>query len=294
MATLTALRDLKDALLSCRALPTRPVEPTACAFVVENPLGGIVAPPSLYAPDVVVRTLPRSVRSGTTLRLHVAVVSDFPYSNVGPNTVSTTLATHLCVIASLEAPCTSPLPVAPTYSIAYDGRGCVVALDVPPDTPADAELVIIGVSVAGQPVSGFPTRLRVTAGLGLKPPVTICGVSGTSCSTPALSREGALYIPYKDRVYTVALGTRQADRLASLFGLSADTRAAACCDATGTLLLGDCTSAANSTGSIVAVDPVTSAVKWRVQRMSGFAAVAALPLHARCRHQRRALCLPNA
>ena len=284
-AELSARLDSVDALLA--TLPHGPVEPSllrveldvGAAVVALRTAGTMLAPCGVRADDVVVRRLPTSVCPGRTLRFELAVSDDYPRRAPAELEVAAaSLAFHARLTVSLVCGAESPQPLQATLAPATAGS-VAVTVAIPEGTCIDAEVVVSGVTLAGQAVTGgqaLPGRLRVIA--GIQAPLRLEGaVAAYSSSAPFITPDGTLYAPKHgspDVLVFAADGTPLPPLPLAALGLSTSTASAAFVEATGMLLLADANGIASK---LVAVDAASRAVRWSAALGGGCYSIAVLP-----------------
>ena len=267
-------------------LPHGPVEPTFIALQLSQnqdswgddsriscTLGPLFAPCGVHADNILVRGLAKFVRLGRPLRFELAL-SNYPsrtHAELNIAAASVAFHTHVSVslvskVSRLSLPLSLPLllPLQATLTPAPSGSGSVtVTVAIPKGTHRDAEVVVSGVTFAGQAVTGgqaLPVLLRVVA--GMQAPLRLEGAANVISSTPIITPDGTIYAPKigsSDVLVFAGDGTPLPPLPLKTLGLSNSTRSAAFVEATGTLLLADINGDASK---LVAVDAASRAVRW--------------------------------
>jgi hypothetical protein len=259
-------------------LPRGPVEPTLFELEHEaTKLGALLAPIGVRAGFVVVRGLPPCASPRLPLRFELAL-SDYPSRAPAElEAASVSLAFHSRLIVSLVREGEPPRPLEATLTPASAGS-VAVTVAIPEGTCIDAEVVVSGVTFAGQAVTGgqaLPVRLRVVT--GMQAPLRLKGAVNYNGSAPVISSDGTLYAPKigsSDVLVFADDGTPLPPLPLKTLGLSNSTRSAAFVEATGTLLLAD---ANGATSKLMDVDAVSRAVRWSAALGGSCWGIAVLP-----------------
>lgn len=284
-ALINRLDELDARLL---VLPTAaPVEPPHVGLVLLAPpvlhiseigdLGRIVAPHAVTAADLAVECASAYAMPGSILQLRIVPGASHASQSAEELQVSfgaalaTTRIEAFLSAEGLRQP-------ALVYSVSAAERSLVVALHVPANTPAGAEVCIGRICVAGQDVSFALHTIPVRH--GMHAPLLIMDVTDGATTTPCIALCGELFVPLEGsaevRVFSADGAPLRSVPVAGL-GLSNKTRWAAYVEGDSpTLLLADSNKEASR---LVAVYPDSLASRWTTApgSMRSCRGIAALP-----------------
>ena len=270
-AALSTRLDGMEAML--QALPTTVKTPLliklACTASLMPSIAGfgiVINPLLVTASDLHLERIPGcpGVRLGTTLCMRLSLGPRFKSCSAEELELSlTTILGIIRVDATLEGPGIEPHSLEVALVPDASHHCVVVTLAIPLANYSGQSVYIAAVHVGDDFVLGTPVCLSVLSSGSLSPFVLKSFVSG-DCITPCISQHGFVYCPPGSgddiRVCT-AEGTRLPNIPISGVGLSAGTMSAAFVNSeTPSLLLADLHGVVAS--HLVAVDPVTFAVRW--------------------------------
>jgi hypothetical protein len=260
--------------------PRGPVEPTMISFAPHPPAlalstgrPGCVLAPKAVKTAYVRAILPSVARPGKAFTVRVVLQADaYPTTDAAELTAAlAALAFHVRVEAAVvSGGSTLALKQSSTPPVQQlDARCVLVTFSVPGDAATrDAAVGLSHLSVSGRPSpsSELPQPVPFLLSGGMLAPLLLQLPGKGVQATPAISGSGELFAPTYDSPSVAAFspeGVPLAPIDVAALGLSRFTRAAAVCDASGTLLLADF--APGDASVLVALDLRSRAVRWRCE-----------------------------
>ena len=270
-------------------------------------VGFLLAPCGVRASNVLVRGVPGFVQLGRPLQFELTLSHNYPcHKPAERNVAAATIVFHaridMCLVRKKQKQSResqelvhATLRLAPPSTAKTNGNNSgdivIVTVALPTDFQMGDEVVINGVSFAGQAVSGtvgetdaeehvlpfVPVRLPVVA--SMHAPLQLKGAANDYRQTPVIAPNGTLYAPKwasSDVLVFAADGTPLPPLPLAGFGLSDATRSAAFVEFTNTLLLADTNEKGNAS-KLVAVDAASMAVCWSTALESSCYGIAVLP-----------------
>lgn len=279
--------DFNDLDEQLGALPTEVVEPPSVRLSSDLPamlaaissFGRVHAPHPINAVDLTVENVPRAVCLGDNLRLRLSLGAHHTGQSIEELAESLSLlAKDIRVDASLQGPGIQPQPLLALWALDPVLRCLHMSLSILVASPAYIFICITRITVAGQPVAGFPVRIPLQQ--GIRSPLRLEFAAKIISTAPCISPEGLLFIPPG---FGPEVGVFDRDGTSLPFlsvarlGLSNCVRWSAYAhgDAPSLLLAGlDAVSF-----RVVCVDPATRAVRWATASGTsiGCGGIAALP-----------------
>jgi DNA-binding beta-propeller fold protein YncE len=267
------------------APPAGPVEPTMLVYSAVAPGAaaasggrpGRILAPRAVKPAFVKAALPVVVRPGKAVAVDVILPADAYPTHEDADLAAglSALLFHLCIevsIVSSGGGGAGGVPLrasaAAAAAVVASDRCVRVTFDVPPDaaTRGDA-IAVTKLTVSGRtvPAAGIPPPAPFLTAGGMAAPLRL-PLAGTVNATPAISGAGELFAPAYDSP-AVSVFSPEGAPLPPVdvaeCGLSRFTRAAAVCDATGTLVLSDFNGDAGS--RVAAVDLRNRTPRWTTE-----------------------------
>jgi len=298
-------QSLRDFIWSCfSTLPRSPVEPTMIALTLnysnDRAIGLVDAPCGVRADNILVRGLAKFVQLGRPLRFELVLSDSSLYlSPTKINIAADSIAFHTSVDVllvrksksrhnlMLHATLTPEFPQNDTSSIVILSVFVSVTVDLPQDTCVGDEVVISGVSFAGQAVAlCVPLRLQVLT--GMHAPLQL-KISLGAQNTPVITSDGTMFVPkhgtFDVRAFAADGTPLPLLRLADL-GVSFDCSCSAAFvdgfgESTGMLLFRLLFSASDGIlEKLVAVDVRSKTIRWSTVLGGGdCGGIAVLPAH---------------
>ena len=211
------------------------------------------------------KDMPSKVRPGGTLRLRLSLGARHATQSAEELEVSLDrLAGAIRVDATLEGPGVEPLILESTIASDAARRCVIVSLDIPSDCSGGTGVVISAVSVNGQAMPGLPLRIPVS--LGIVAPFRL-QMDIDIFVNPSISHEGRFYCPTGVSPAVLVFdadGSPMPGLPLAAFGLSERTAWSAYVNGASPALL-----LADESSRLVAVDPVTHAIRWTSAELEG-------------------------
>ena len=265
-AALAARLDALEVQLS--TLSIIPVEVPFIGLAVDTPdllsrisrFGRVIAPRAITASHLSLLDPPRWVRSGATLQLRL-ILGD---SHIAQSTEELEMALGFAAAAmrgTAELETSQHNPISISFAGNITARAIYVNVAIPQSTPAGARVCVNGLTLGGRSLTGFETPLRIPVYVGVSAPLTL-KPDGDCEGTPCITPDGVICVPSqgsKPMLFFNQDGVPLLGMTAE-FSLSGNTCGLAYYYAEKPLLLFADDSRASS--RLVAVDPVSRAVRW--------------------------------
>ena len=267
----TVFSHLDDLEVQLQTLSTAVVEPPYVGLLADAAallssiagFGRVLAPLSITAADLSLEGMPSRVRLGNPLRLHLSLGTRHAAQCAEELEVSLCmLATATHVEATVEGSGVEPqtLQVALVPDAAQRCLLVSFLIKTPCAIPGDPVFRISAMTVTGQPLPGPQFQRPVNSLRGALPtPLLQLHYSPNACTTPCISPEGRLYCPASHGPEVLvfdANGTPLLGLPVASIGLLQGARWAAYVHGDAPFLL------LASSSRVVAVNPLTQAVRW--------------------------------
>lgn len=267
-----------------RTLPTAIVEPPFVGLITDasailasiESFGQVIAPRAIKAADLTIEDVPRYVQPGRPMRVHLRVQGAYHASQSAEELEVSLQAVAAAVIADVYVHFFPPMndsDLQPETNVSIDipGRGLQISFDVPLSNTRDASLSIWPI-VRGQAIENA-SLTDILVRNSMQVPLLLSLSSRHDVpSSLCISSKCHVFIPQGGSPKVIVFdynGARLSSAPAARLGLNRETHWTAFADSDGfvnrtTLLLAgdDDVSPNPNLSRIIAVDPMTYAVRW--------------------------------